>query len=136
MDELVGAVAQSFAHAGPAWGFLLLVTALSFTKLVPMLSEHIARSEQREDRREERKARESEERDRQAVEQAKLAGQWYAAYDRATTVQEQTNQILKGLDARLAAFELSLTESKDRSHAMAQEVHEIHGRVVRPEKED
>ena len=141
LDELMGAMGASIAHAGPEWALALAAIggAIWAAKNVwlPWTAQRseLARQAQEarialEAKREERKARESESRDKHDEEQNRLTGQWLSAYERGTQVQEQTNVLLAGFDARMGALEAALDESKDRSRGMASEVHDLHSRLI------
>ena len=138
MDELLRGLSQSFAHAGPEWGFLVLVTVLAFVKLVPMAERHMERAEQREDRREARKAEESRLREEHDREYARLQGQWLEQQDRSNSAMEQQNAVTEGMRVQLSRLADSLEDSKGHSRemgetigSMASQVQDIHDHIIR-----
>lgn len=141
MEELLEAIGTSIAHAGPEWALALAAIGGGFwaakSVWLPYMERRAQLAEKAQDarialdaKREERKGRESEARDKHDEEQNKLTGQWLSAYERGTQVQEQTNVLLAGFDARMGALEAALDESKDRSRGMASEVHDLHSRLI------
>lgn len=124
MDELLMALAQSLADAGPlyviAFGSLVLFTL----KIWPSITRWVDRREDREDKREQRMAdyqRESAERD----------GKWLM-------VSEQSARAMEAMSEQMRVNNTLLMESKDRSRDMGHKVDEIHVVVVprRPEGTD
>lgn len=116
MDELLMALAESLADAGPlyvmAFGALVLFTV----KIWPSITKWVDRREDREDKREQRMAdyqRESAERD----------GKWLM-------VSEQSARAMEAMSEQMRVNNTLLMESKDRSRDMGHKVDEIHAAVV------
>ena len=129
MEELIGGLSQSFAHAGPEWGFLALVTVLAFARLVPMAERHMELAEQREDRREARKAEESRLREEHDREYARLQGQWLEQQDRSNSAMEASNVVAEGLRVQLSRLADSLDDSKGHSREMGQKMETVASQV-------
>lgn len=116
MDELLAALAESLADAGPlyviAFGALVLFTV----KIWPSITRWVDRREDREDKREQRMAdyqRESAERD----------GKWLM-------VSEQSARAMEAMSEQMRVNNTLLMESKERSRDMGHKVDEIHAAVV------
>lgn len=121
MDELLRALAESLAHAGPAYVVAFGALALFVLKVWPTIAEMIGRREDREDKREQRMAeyqRESAERD----------GKWLM-------VSEQSARAMEAMSEQMRVNNTLLMESKDRSRDMGHKVDEIHSAVVPPRGE-
>lgn len=116
MDELLSAIAQSLADAGPMYVLAFGGIVLFVMKIWPSVSGWIDRREDREDRREQRMAdyqRESAERD----------GKWLM-------VSEQSARAMEAMSEQMRVNNTLLQESKDRSRDMGHKVDEIHAAVV------
>ena len=99
-------------------------------KLVPLYASHEDKRLDIEREREARKAKDAERRDVYERDRAKLEGRWLEQYERATTVQEQTNAVMGDVAAQMTVLNATLADSKTRSREMASEVHEIHAATV------
>lgn len=129
MDELMLALAESLAHAGPEWVLALGALALFGLKVVPILDRDRSAARNIELRREERKAEESrlrEEHDRKMVD---LNGRWLV-------VSEQSAEAMRAMSAQMEVLNTTLQDSKEQSRSMGREVHEIHAAVVPRERRD
>ena len=133
MEEIVSALSASIAQAGPTWaGVICICTLLTYiaVKLVPLYASHEDKRLDIEREREARKAKDAERRDVYERDRAKLEGRWLEQYERATTVQEQTNADMGDVAAQMTVLNATLADSKTRSREMASEVHEIHAATV------
>ena len=141
MDDLIGALGESIARAGPAWALVALAGVAFFARVWPSLAGRIERADEREDRREERKAEESRLREEHDRELTALQGQWLEQQRRSTAAMEASNAVTEGVRAQLAALNDNLRDSKEHSRRMgesmrtvASQVREIHDRIVREDK--
>lgn len=141
MDDLIGALGESIAHAGPMWALVGLAGVAFFWKVWPSIDRLIQKAAEREDRREERKAEESRLRAEHDREQARLQGQWLEQQDRSNQAMEASNAVTEGVRAQLAALNDNLRDSKEHSHAMGQtvglmasQVSDIHKAIVSKEE--
>ena len=137
MDDLLGALGTSIAHAGPEWATVVVVAVLFATLIWPSLAERWRKADEREDRREERKDRESHQREEHERENARLQGQWLEQQDRSNAAMERSNEVSEGLRVELSALNENIRDSKQHSHhmgeavdSMAAQVREIHEHVV------
>lgn len=131
MEEIVLALAQSVAHAGPEWAFAIAAIVAIAYKGIPIVEEVTRSHIELEHAREERKAGESRRRDEFERERSKLEGRWLEQYEHATHVQEQTNAVMDGVEAQMATLNATLAESKDRSRDMSHKVDELLSAVGR-----
>lgn len=143
MDDLMGALGESIANAGPQWALVLAAIAIFATQMWPGISDLLKRASEREDRREERKAEESRQRELHDRESAAMQGRWLEQQDRSNAAMEASNEVSEGLRVQLAALNDNLVDSKERSRRMgdtvgdmAAQVREIHNHVVKGEKKD
>lgn len=143
MDDLIGALGESIAHAGPMWALVALAGVAFFWKVWPSLSGRIERADAREDRREERKAEESRQREEHDREAARLQGQWLEQQGRSIAAVEASNAVIEGVRVQLSALNDSLRDSKERSHVMGQtvglmasQVSDIHKAIVTKEEKN
>lgn len=116
MDELLMALAESLADAGPLYVMAFGVLVLFTIKIWPSITTWVDRREDREDKREQRMAdyqRESAERD----------GKWLM-------VSEQSARAMEAMSEQMRVNNTLLMESKDRSRDMGHKVDEIHAAVV------
>lgn len=130
MDEIIRALAESLAHAGPEWAFALGVVAIASgvaVKALPIFRDYKSGQLSVEMKREERKAEEARRRDEHDREIAELNGKWLI-------VSEQSAKAMEGMTAQMQVLNATLADSKERSKAMAYELHEVHQAVV-PRKE-
>ena len=141
MDDLIGALGESIARAGPAWALVALAGVAFFARVWPSLAGRIERADEREDRREERKAEESRLREEHDRELTALQGQWLEQQRRSNAAMEASNAVTEGVRAQLAALNDNLRDSKEHSRRMgesmrtvASQVREIHDRIVREDK--
>lgn len=116
MDEILTALAESLAHAGPAYVLAFGALILFVLKIWPGLVEWVKRREDREDKREQRKAEHER-------EMSELNGKWLL-------VSEQSARAMEGITSQMKVLNATLDESKDRSRDMARKVDEIHAAVV------
>lgn len=138
MDDLLGALGESIAHAGPMWALVALFGVLSFVKIWPALDRRMLREDEREDRREERKSEESKQREEHDRAQVKLQGQWLEQQSRSNAAMEASNAITEGVRMQLAALNENLRDSKEHSRALgetvrtvASQVAELHDTIVK-----
>ena len=147
MDELIRALAQSIAHAGPEWASVIVVAVLAVTQGVPALKEYkTSRLELERERqsaqieldraREERKANDAKRLDQRDQERSQAEGRWLELADRQQKLQEQTNLAIEGMRAQMEVNNALMSESKDRSRHMAKQVDEMHGIIARREITD
>lgn len=147
MDELIRALAQSIAHAGPEWAAVIVVAVLAVTQGVPALEEYkTSRLELERERqsaqieleraREERKADDAKRLDQRDQERSQAEGRWLELADRQQKLQEQTNLAIEGMRAQMEVNNALMSESKDRSRHMAKQVDEMHGIIARREVTD
>lgn len=126
MDEILRALAESLAHAGPEWAFALGVVAILAgvaVKGLPVLADYKKGLLSIEERRESRKAEEARMRDEHDREMAQLNGKWLI-------VSEQSAKAMEGMTAQMQVLNTTLQDSKDRSRDMARQVADIHEAVV------
>lgn len=129
MDELMLALADSLAHAGPEWVLALGALALFGLKVVPILDQDRKSARELEARREERKAEESKRREEHDREMVELNGRWLV-------VSEQSAEAMRAMSAQMEVLNTTLNDSKEQSRSMGREVHEIHAAVVPHERKD
>ena len=116
MDELLAALAESLANAGPFYVLAFGALVLFVLKVWPFLMEWVNRREDREDKREQRTAEHER-------EMAELNGKWLV-------VSEQSAKAMEGMTSQMQILNATLNESKDRSREMAHKVNEIHAAVI------
>lgn len=116
MDELLAALSESLAHAGPAYVLAFGAIVLFVLKVWPSLVEWVNRREDREDRREQRTAEHER-------EMAELNGKWLV-------VSEQSAKAMEGMTSQMEVLNATLKDSKERSRDMAHKVDEIHAAVI------
>ncbi len=147
MDELLTALAQSIAHAGPEWAALILVTGLFVLRVLPMLKDRddkrMAMAEERqaaelelERAREKRKAEDARRLDQRDKERSRTEGHWVELTERSLRLQEATNTAIDGMKSAMEMNNALLSESKERSRHMARQVDEMHGIIARREGTD
>ncbi len=147
MDELMKALAQSIAHAGPEWAALIIVAVLVVTQVVPALKEYkTSRLELERERqaaqvelersREQRKVDDAKRLDQRDQERSRAEGRWLELADHQQKLQEQTNLVIEGMRAQMEVNNALLAESKDRSRHMARQVDEMHGIIAHREVTD
>ena len=159
MDELMKALAQSIAHAGPEWAALIVVAVLVVTQVVPALKEYktsrldLERERQAaqvelERSREQRKVDDAKRLDQRDQERSRAEGRWLELADHQQKLQEQagrlesafmneqTNLVIDGMRAQMEVNNALLAESKDRSRHMARQVDEMHGIIAHREVTD
>lgn len=137
-ESVIGALAQSLAHAGPQWALVALAGVAFFAKVWPSLARRIERADEREDRREERKAEESRLREEHDRELTALQGQWVEQQRRSNAAMEASNAVTEGVRAQLAALNDNLRDSKEHSrrmgetmHTVASQVQDIHDHIIK-----
>ena len=118
MDEFLAALAESLAHAGPAYVLTFGAIVLFVLKVWPSLVEWVNRREDREDRREQRTAEHER-------EMSELQGKWLV-------VSEQSAKAMEAMSEQMRVLNVTLEDSKDRSRDMARKVDDIHAAVVPP----
>ncbi len=144
MDELMGALAQSIAHAGPEWAAVIIVTVLGVTQVVPawkerderrmaMERERQAAELELERAREKRKAEDARRLDQRDKERSQTEGHWVELTERSLRLQEATNAAIDGMKSAMEMNNALLSESKERSRHMARQVDEMHGIIARRE---
>ncbi len=144
MDELMGALAQSIAHAGPEWAAVIIVTVLGVTQVVPawkerderrmaMERERQAAELELERAREKRKAEDARRLDQRDKERSLTEGHWVELTERSLRLQEATNAAIDGMKSAMEMNNALLSESKERSRHMARQVDEMHGIIARRE---
>ena len=142
MDELMGALAQSIAHAGPEWAAVIIVTVLGVTQVVPAWKERDERrmAMERERQaaelelareREARKAEDAKRLDQRDKERSQNEGRWLEQGERSLRLQDETNAAIDGMRSAMEMNNALLSESKERSRHMAQQVDEMHGIIAR-----
>ena len=142
MDELIGALAQSLAHAGPEWATVIIVTILGVTQVLPAMKERderrMAMERERqtvalelERAREKRKAEDARRLDQRDQERSKAEGRWLELGERSLRLQDETNAAIDGMRSAMEMNNALLSESKERSRHMAQQVDEMHGIIAR-----
>lgn len=144
MDDLVAALAQSLAHAGPEWAAVIILAVLFCTKVMPMWKDRddkrMAMVEERqaaelelERAREKRKAEDARRLDQRDKERSKTEGHWVELTERSLRLQEATNAAIDGMKSAMEMNNALLSESKERSRHMARQVDEMHGIIARRE---
>ena len=123
MDELMGALAQSIAHAGPEWATVIIVTVLGVTQVLPAWKER--------DEREARKAEDAKRLDQRDKERSQNEGRWLEQGERSLRLQDETNAAIDGMRSAMEMNNALLSESKERSRHMAQQVDEMHNIIAR-----
>lgn len=123
MDELMLALADSLAHAGPEWVLALGALALFGLKVVPIIEQDRRSARELEARREERKAEESKRREEHDREMVELNGRWLV-------VSEQSAGAMRAMSAQMEVLNATLQDSKDHSRDMGRQIGEIHEAVV------
>lgn len=121
MDELLAALAQSLATAGPAYVMAFGAIVLFVMKIWPSIVEWIGRREDREDKREERSAEHER-------EMAELNGKWLI-------VSEQSVKAMESMTSQMEVLNTTLNDSKEHSRDMARKVDEIHAAII-PAREE
>lgn len=123
MEELLKALADSLAHAGPAYVLSFGALVLFVAKIWPTLSDMITRREDREDRKEQREAETEKARIEHDKEMAELNGKWLIT-------SEQSARAMEAIEEQMRVLDATLKDSKDRSRDMARKVDEIHAATV------
>lgn len=136
MDELMKALAQSIAHAGPEWAALIIVAVLIVTQVVPALKEYKTSRLDLERSREQRKVDDAKRLDQRDQERSRAEGRWLELADHQQKLQEQTNLVIEGMRTQMEVNNALLAESKDRSRHMARQVDEMHGIIAHREVTD
>lgn len=147
MDDLIAALAQSLAHAGPEWAAVILLAVLFCTKVLPMwkdgndkrlsMAEERQRAELELERaREKRKAEDARRLDQRDKERSRTEGHWVELTERSLRLQEATNTAIDGMKSAMEMNNALLSESKERSRHMARQVDEMHGIIARKEGTD
>ena len=142
MDELMGALAQSIAHAGPEWATVIIVTVLGVTQVLPAWKERDERrmAMERERQaaelelareREARKAEDAKRLDQRDKERSQNEGRWLEQGERSLRLQDETNAAINGMRSAMEMNNALLSESKERSRHMAQQVDEMHNIIAR-----
>ena len=142
MDELMGALAQSVAHAGPEWATVIIVTVLGVTQVLPawkerderrmaMERERQAAELELERAREKRKAEDARRLDQRDKERSQNEGRWLEQGERSLRLQDETNAAIDGMRSAMEMNNALLSESKERSRHMAQQVDEMHNIIAR-----
>lgn len=142
MDELMGALAQSIAHAGPEWAMVIIVTVLGVTQVLPVWKERDERrmAMERERQaaelelareREARKAEDAKRLDQRDKERSQNEGRWLEQGERSLRLQDETNAAIDGMRSAMEMNNALLSESKERSRHMAQQVDEMHNIIAR-----
>ena len=117
MDELLAALAESLANAGPFYVLAFGAIVLFVLKVWPSIVEWVNRREDREDKREQRTAEHER-------EMAELNGKWLI-------VSEQSAKAMEGMTSQMEVLNATLQDSKERSRDMSSKVDEIHAIVTR-----
>lgn len=130
MDDLLGALGQSIAHAGPEWALVALFAVIFAVKIWPALERRMDRADAREDAREARKAEESKQREAHEQEASRMQGQWLEQQDRSNAAIERSNDVTDGVRIQLERLADSVEDSKGHSRDMARKVDEIHRAVT------
>lgn len=121
MDELLQALSQSLANAGPIYVLVFGALVLFVLKVWPTLVEWVNRREDREDKREQRTAEHER-------EMSELNGKWLV-------VSEQSAKAMEGITTQMEVLNATLQDSKERSRDMSRKVDEIHAAVIPPRGE-
>lgn len=116
MDELLAALAESLANAGPFYVLAFGAIVLFVLKVWPSIVEWVNRREDREDKREQRTAEHER-------EMAELNGKWLI-------VSEQSAKAMEGMTSQMEILNATLQDSKERSRNMSRKVDEIHAAVI------
>lgn len=147
MDELLAALAQSIAHAGPEWAALILVLGLFVLKVLPMIKDRddkrLAMAAERQAaelelarEREARKAEDARRLDQRDKERSQNEGRWLEQGERSLRLQDETNAAINGMRAAMETNNALLNESRERSRHLAEQMDEVHGAIVRREITD
>ena len=147
MDELIGAMSESFASAGPEWATVIIVTWLVVTQVLPAWKERderrmaMAREKQAaemelERAREKRKAEDARRLDQRDKERSQNEGRWLEQGERSLRLQDETNAAINGMRAAMETNNALLNESRERSRHLAEQMDEVHGAIVRREITD
>lgn len=147
MDELLTALAQSIAHAGPEWAALILAFGLFVLKVLPMLKDRddkrLAMAAERQAaelelarERELRKAEDARRLDQRDKERSQNEGRWLEQGERSLRLQDETNAAINGMRAAMETNNALLNESRERSRHLAEQMDEVHGAIVRRELTD
>lgn len=147
MDELLTALVQSIAHAGPEWAALILVFGLFVLKVLPMLKDRddkrLAMAAERQAaelelarERELRKAEDARRLDQRDKERSQNEGRWLEQGERSLRLQDETNAAINGMRAAMETNNALLNESRERSRHLAEQMDEVHGAIVRRELTD
>ena len=131
MDELMGALAQSIAHAGPEWATVIIVTVLGVTQVLPAWKERDERRMAMERERQARKAEDAKRLDQRDKERSQNEGRWLEQGERSLRLQDETNAAIDGMRSAMEMNNALLSESKERSRHMAQQVDEMHNIIAR-----
>lgn len=138
MEEFVRSLSVSIAQSGPVYSMIILLGVVFFWKVWPLIEEKSKRQDEREDRAEQRMQEESVERRRRDEEMAKLQGQWLEEKVHSTAVQEQSNEFMKSLDAKVDMLNELWKDSKEHSRGfgedvkgMSSKIDDIHDVIVR-----
>lgn len=127
MDEILLALSQSLAHAGPEYVFAFGAIALVALKLMPMIEADRKSQREIEARREDRKAEEAKRREEHDREMVELNGRWLV-------VSEQSTEAMRAMSAQMEVLNATLADSKERSRALGEKVDDIHEAVVPHER--
>lgn len=125
MGELMIALAESLAHAGPEWVLALGALALFGLKVVPIIEQDRKSARDLEAMRERRKAEESKRREEHDREMVELNGRWLV-------VSEQSAEAMRAMSSQMEVLNATLQDSKSRSRDMGRQIGEIHEVVVPP----
>lgn len=147
IEELIKALADSIAHAGPEWATVVIVTVLGVTQVLPAWKERderrmaMARERQAaeielERDRERRKAEDAKRLDLRDQERSKAEGRWLELGERSLRLQDETNTAINGMRAAMDTNNALLNESRERSRHLAEQMDEVHGAIVRREISD
>lgn len=147
MDELIAALAQSIAQAGPEWAALILVFGLFVLKVLPMIKDRddkrLAMAAERQAaelelarEREARKAEDARRLDQRDKERSQNEGRWLEQGERSLRLQDETNAAINGMRAAMETNNALLNESRERSRHLAEQMDEVHGAIIRREITD
>lgn len=144
LDGAARAYFDGLSGGGPAWliaGAIVATLAFIAIKLVPMiLNSRQVRDEayvkkvdaeiELERIREERKNEEAQAHERRDIERSETEGRWIQLTEQMVRVSEESNQIVKAVSASLNALEAAITESRNGSKRLQEQMSVVYAKIL------